>query len=1037
MKRCYLLFVSSFRLILLAALVNPLLLTTSASAQRGTGTISGRAVDRAGAVLQGARVALQPQGITASTDAEGEFTVAGIAPGQYTVEVSYVGFATFSSKVSVTAGQTARVEATLKVATAGEEITVTAERVHGEAEAINRERASDNILQVLPVEVITSLPNTNIADALGRLPSVTLERDEGEGKYVQIRGTQPAWSNVTIDGMEVPSPEGGVRQIKLDTMPANLVESVEINKTLSPNQDGDAIGGSVNLVTKKAEDKPTLYINGIGGYTPIIGGRSLYEIDSTIGKRFGAKKKLGVLIGASYDWNGRGIDDLEPSPTTSQCDSTGCDGPQQANEGAPNYATYKGEDLREYRYYRSRYGAAGSIDYKLSEFSGLFIHGIYSHFNNFGDRWVYSPSFGSYAPPNAASNNGDGSISYNASIRRPVDVIGGVDAGGKHVLTKWTLTYDFSLSRSSEEDKGYASATFAPFNAGVQGPGILGGGIPFTLNTTNPNTPKILAPSSVNLYDATQYYIAGTNPSGSLSGGALDVAYTYSPQINLQTGFSLARSYTAGGHYGTFEIGFKFRNAHKFQDTVDNYYDGIDPAVASSSAPLQMTNFLGTFTNSNYYDGAYKFGPTTDYTKIRTFFNANKGPSASSYSCNPNAVQTALLPFDCATTQQNTLPNNYDLIERVTAGYAMNTIDIGRFRLIAGLRFEATKENVSGLKLYLDTIGYLCTPADTDPVCTGVANPIAPVIQNTSYLDPLPSVQLRYQLPHDAALRLGYGRALARPNFADLPPYFNHNGPNTEVDIGNPTLKPTHANNYDILYEQYLKPLGLIQAGFFYKQISDPIYEGVKALITPQVATEFGIPQDPYVSQGWNLVRPINGSSARIYGLEISYQQHLTFFPGALKGIGISANYSYTNSSTDGVPNRSDKPALARQAPNTWNISPTYDLGRVSARLGLSYNGANIFQYNYSDLNPDGTSNPQPLGLKGPNGDVYLYSHLQVDAQAAFRMYRSLQFIVSGLNLTNEVFGFYQGSPQYPIQREYYKPSYMFGLRYTLTNEPK
>jgi hypothetical protein len=180
----------------------------------------------------------------------------------------------------------------------------------------------------------------------------------------------------------------------------------------------------------------------------------------------------------------------------------------------------------------------------------------------------------------------------------------------------------------------------------------------------------------------------------------------------------------------------------------------------------------------------------------------------------------------------------------------------------------------------------------------------------------------------------------------------------------------------------------------------------------------------------------VNGASARLYGFEIAYEQHLTFLPHALGGIGISANYSYTNSSTDGVPGRDDKPALQRQAPHTWNISPTYDRGRVSARLGLSYNAANIFQYNYSNLNSDGSSNPQPLGIKGPNGDVYLYSHLQVDAQASFRVYHGLQAIVSGLNLTNEVFGFYQGSPQYPIQREYYKPSYIFGLRYTLSNEP-
>ena len=112
-------------------------------------------------------------------------------------------------------------------------------------------------MQVLSAEVITSLPNANIADALGRLPSVTLERDEGEGKYVQIRGTEPRLSNTTIDGVNVPSPESGVRQIKLDTLASDLVESIEINKTLQANMDGDGIGGSVNLRTKTAGEQPT------------------------------------------------------------------------------------------------------------------------------------------------------------------------------------------------------------------------------------------------------------------------------------------------------------------------------------------------------------------------------------------------------------------------------------------------------------------------------------------------------------------------------------------------------------------------------------------------------------------------------------------------------------------------------------------------------------------------------------------------------------------------------------------------------------
>ena len=159
----------------------------------------------------------------------------------------------------VDAGQPARLDAVMQVASAAQEIMVTATDVHGDAEAINRIDSSENILNVITNDQIMSLPNADVADALGRMLGVTLERDEGEGKYVQIRGTEPRLSNTTIDGVLAPSPESTVNQIKLDTIPADLVESVEINKTLSANQDGDAIGGSVNLVTKTAGDRADDY----------------------------------------------------------------------------------------------------------------------------------------------------------------------------------------------------------------------------------------------------------------------------------------------------------------------------------------------------------------------------------------------------------------------------------------------------------------------------------------------------------------------------------------------------------------------------------------------------------------------------------------------------------------------------------------------------------------------------------------------------------------------------------------------------------
>ncbi len=338
--------------------------------------------------LQGARVELQPSGKQTVSDNTGQFSITDVAVGNIHAcrSLSWVWLRIKGDhgdrRPSYPRGNGNGQYST------SDSVTVTAERVHGEAEAINRERTAENILQVLPAEVITSLPNGNVADAIGRLPSVTLERDEGEGKYVQIRGTEPCYSNVTIDGVNVPSPESGVRQIKLDTIGSDLVESVEINKTLLANMDGDGIGGSVNLRTKTAGDQPLVSLYGLGGYTPIQNGRTADQFGGTVSQRFGKDKRLGILFGGTYDWNGRGIDDVEPAPEVIQCDAGNCLTP---SANAQNIGTYNTEDIRLYTYYRTRYGFSGAVDYRLGD-NSIYIRGLYSHFDNFGDRWVLTPN---------------------------------------------------------------------------------------------------------------------------------------------------------------------------------------------------------------------------------------------------------------------------------------------------------------------------------------------------------------------------------------------------------------------------------------------------------------------------------------------------------------------------------------------------------------------------------------------------------------------------------------------------------------------
>ena len=915
------------------------------------GGVAGRVIDAMGAVVQGAQVRLQPTDMLTATDAQGEFSFASLAPGKYGIRISYVGFDDYNAAVEVVSGQVQRIEARMKLGSVNEQVIVTAERPHAEVESINRERSADNILQVLPADVITSLPNANVADALGRLPSVTLERIEGEGVYVQVRGTEPRLTNVTIDGITVPSPEPAVRQVRLDVLPADLVESVEINKTLAPNIDGDGIGGSVNLKTKTAGEFPTVGFHAIGGYNPILGGRGNREFGGTMGHRFGVEKKLGLLFGASYDYNGRGIDNLQPSldPTSTF-----------------QRPLYSSNTIREYRYYRNRWGFAGSGDYKFGPFSDIYFRGMYSNLQDYGDKWYYSPAAASAAK-------------FYTSSKRPDASISNYVVGGRQQFASSLLRWEVSAAYSYELDSaGNPKADFSWIGAKLTcgyDPGAQ----------TDPNVPHF-----------------GNNCDGSNS--PLQVASNWgfkdittstgkAGQVNLTASVSYSANYRIGKRYGILEVGAKVRNGHKYQSATETVYDGW------SAANYPMTQFLSDFSSNNYLNNWYfggHYGPVSDFNRIQSYTLANFGSYVDGYK-----------------TAANSYPNIFGLTERIAAGYVMDTMDFGKLHVVAGVRLEGAQMDAHGYNVTLYPAGSKnCVSA------TGCGLP-APVSNSPSYTDALPSISLRYPVSRESDLRFVYGRGISRPDAYQLVPYVTQDDSSNPatVAIGNPSLKPAHANNYDLIYEHYLHPTGLLQAGIFAKQLSDTL-----------ISTSYAASSGPY--QGDLVSQWINASNARLFGFEIAYQQRLSMLPGKLAGLGMFANYSYTTSRVDSIPGRMDSPALQRQSPHTWNISPAYDRGRFSVRVGLSYNGPCIYQYSYQTAN-----DASHLGPTGPSGDVYTLPHLQLDAQASIRLARGLSAIVYGLNLTDEVFGYYTGSTIFVNQREYYKTTYTAGLRYSFNRE--
>ena len=928
--------------------------------QLQSGAIAGTVADPTGAALTGAKISIESQDIHVVSNDQGRFFISGIAPGQYRLTISYLGFATQQKQVTVSPGQTATLAAYMELVSQKQTVVVTAPRVSGEAEALNEERTADNILQVLPSEVIRSLPNANMADALGRMPSVTLERDEGEGKYVQVRSTEPRLTNTTVDGVNLPSQEPGVRQIKFDAIPADIVESVQVSKTLQANMDGDGIGGSVNLVTKSATDAPTLNLGSMGGYTPISNGRGETEETATLGKRFGAGKKFGILVGGSYDWNGRVIDDIEPVPDI----ATLSDG---------STMQWKDDmDIRPYVYFRSRWGLAGSADYRIREGSNVYLRYLYSDFKNYGNRYAWSftdntPGLQLLAPGNtgcATDANGvttqpcTAAPSFNTQLRHPDINVGSLIVGGTHVLSSTWYSWELAASRGSYGSSPYTTASFdsnLSSSACQYAPQA----------TTHEYLPQWNAACYAEAY----------NP-GNLSLSAIHRDLGHSAQLNLEASGSGAWRYHLGNKVATLEYGGKLRNDHKFADT---YVLTLTP-----NGDIPLSTFPSRYSDTHFYKGGdYKLGYAPNAMDVLNYANQN----------------STLFTSDSTQGQD---PSQFDLVEKVSTGYVMNTLDMtNRVRFIVGLRAEVTKDNVDNLAF-------------------GSDGSITPNHYSGSYYNLLPSVAARFGVGTNSYLRLVYARGLSRPDPQDIAQPLSWtdtgNGANRySVSFGNANLKAETGDDLDVLFDHYFETFGAVSAGYFYKSLHDPIISSTFQLVNYQPP---GGPQGNYLA-----TQPVNAGSASLSGFEASFLQHFTALPGALGGLGLSANYGYTTSSTNGIPGRSDHPTLLRNSPNAFNLSPTYDYRRVSLRLGMTYNQASIYSYQYGD----GT----PGGVNGPLSDIWFYTHFQTDAQGSVRLGRGMNLIVSGLNLNNEVFGFYQGSPQYMIQREYYQPTFSAGIRWS------
>ena len=261
MPHRYILLIASLFILL------PGLLTAPAHGQ-ARGSIVGQVTDaNSEQPLPGANVVVEGTTIGTATDADGRYRLPELSAGTVQLVVSYIGYAEQTVSVTVSGGETARQNIALQpMSFTGEEVVVLGVRAQGQAKALSQQKNAANITNVVAADQIGRFPDASAPDALQRVPGIGVQRDQGEGRFIQIRGGAPQLTTVTFNGERIPSPEGDVRQIALDAVPTDILQSIEVSKAITPDMDADAVGGAVNLVTRRAPERSTFSVEGAGGY---------------------------------------------------------------------------------------------------------------------------------------------------------------------------------------------------------------------------------------------------------------------------------------------------------------------------------------------------------------------------------------------------------------------------------------------------------------------------------------------------------------------------------------------------------------------------------------------------------------------------------------------------------------------------------------------------------------------------------------------------------------------------------------------------
>ena len=893
------------------------------------GAVVGKIVDNDnGFPLPGANIILKDTDYGTISDVSGNFILPNVVPNDYTLIVSYIGYNDIEKEISVSTSFNTEIDIELESGVlVGDEIIILGNNLQGQARAINEQRNNVNITNIISSDQTGKFPDSNMGDALKRIPGITMQGDQGEARNIVVRGLASALNSVMIDGSRIPSAEGDNRNVQLDLIPADMIQTIEVNKATLPYMDGDAVGGVVNLVTRSAPDGLRFSADLGSGFSPIT-SKPIYNGSFVFGDRLG---NFGFLLSGSYNNRDYGSDNIEA----------------EWKEGEGGNWIPDEMDIRTYYVKRERKSISLNLDYEFSSSSKIYLNSLYNHRDDWENRFRLRYKKITDGFEDGYTPLGNGRFKTTARIERQTK--GGIDddrnqgtrledqkatnvtLGGNHLAaSKLKIDWMVNFSRASEKRPNERYLTFRNND------------VPIILDISDPSRPFIDY-EDANAWQGSK----ARNPEEAQK-------WTYENELNAKVDFTLPIT-----DDGILKFGLKNRSKTKLRNNIWSEYDGTLVGSTLSEFPLIDQSDSDYLAGSKYLAGNFV---TTEYL--------------GGLNLNGSSFDSELVLDEFAA-------GNYDADENIFAAYAMVDLNLTQnLSLIAGGRFEAT------------SIEYTGRDVDYENESVSITAP-----QSDSYSNFLPAILFKYDPTENTAFRLSYTNSIARPNYYDLVPYQEYIEEDDELNVGNPLLKPMKAVNLDLNYESYFSTVGLFSAGVFYKDLKDFIY-----------SYQYDGTYSGYTGE-LEITQPTNGASATVFGFEVAFQRQI------LKNLGLYVNYTFADTDTEGVLDRSDldKIPLPGAAKNTYNLSLDYETEKFNIRVS----------YNFTDSYIDEFGGD-------PMEDRYYDSQAFLDVNASYSFTDNLRFYLQFKNLTNQPLRYYQGTEEYLMQEEFYGSRYTAGLKFDL-----